>query len=172
MPSDQAEHIWKKMHEAGAKYGLQSTAIMGMSHLRLEKGHTIPGHDFDASANLFEAGMGFAWDRDHTGFVGEDALKELEQSNPARRLVRFKTEGRSSITPASVMLAGNNEIGKMPSVHYSRVLDQTIGISFAENGEELVVDGKARIKTDEEIIEIDVIKGHSFFDPKGERMRG
>jgi len=56
----------------------------------------------------------------------------------------------------------------MPSVHYSRVLDQTIGISFAENGEELVVDGKARIKTDEEIIEVDVIKGHSFFDPKGE----
>ena len=172
VPTEQAEHVWKKLCEAGEQYGAQITAIMGMSHLRLEKGHTIPGHDFDATATLFEAGLGFAWDRNHTGFIGEDALKSLEQKRPERCLVRFKTEGRSSVTPTSAMLAGGKEVGDMPSVHYSRLLDQTIGISFVKNSKELVVDGKAQIKTDDGIVEVDVIEGHAFFDPKGERMRG
>ena len=101
MPSDQAVHVWEQLQKSGESHGLQSTAIMGMSVLRLEKGHIIPGHDIDASVNLFEAGMGFAWDRDHTGFVGEDALKALENQTPERQLVRFKTDGKSSITPAS-----------------------------------------------------------------------
>lgn len=60
VPAAKAVHIWKTLHETGAKYGVQTTAIMGMSHLRLEKGHIIPGHDIDATATLFEAGFGFA----------------------------------------------------------------------------------------------------------------
>lgn len=91
---------------------------------------------------------------------------------PERRLVRFKTEGRSSITPASVMMAGDEEVGKMPSVHYSRLLGQTIGISFAKNHKNLIVDGKVRIKTEDGVAEADVLKGYAFLDPKCKRMRG
>ena len=172
VPADCAEDIWKRLLEVGEPLGAQATAIMGMSHLRLEKGHIIPGHDTDADATLFEAGMGFAWDKSHTGFVGEDALRALADEPRKRRIVRFKVDGRSSVDPTSVMLAGDREVGKMPSVHYSRVLDQTIGISLAENDPELVIDGKARIKTEDRIVEVDVLKGHSFWDPKGERMKG
>ena len=165
MPSGNAVDIWKALHDTGEKYGAETTAIMGMSHLRLEKGHIIPGHDIDGTATLFEAGLGFAWDRNHKGFVGEEALLNLEKAPLKRKLVRFKTEGRSSISPTSILMAGDQEAGRMPSVHYSRVLGQTIGISFAENHDALVTNGKAKIKTGDEIVEVDVIKGHSFFDP-------
>lgn len=171
MPSQKAETVWRALHEQGEQYGAQSTAIMGMSHLRLEKGHVIPGHDFDETTTFFEAGFGFAWDREHSGFVGEDALKRMVDERPERRLIRFKTEGRSSITPTSVLMAGDDEVGKMPSVHFSRVLGQTIGISLAENRDDLIKDGNVQIKTDDGLVEAQVLKGHSFFDPKGERMR-
>ena len=171
MPSDQAETVWTAVHHVGQPLGLKTTAIMGMSVLRLEKGHVIPGHDFDASANLFEAGLGRAWDRNHTDFVGEAALKALENAAPERRLIRFKKNGKSSISPSSMMLAGDVEAGKMPSVHYSYVLDQTIGISLAQNRDDLIVDGKVTIMTDDGPVKADVLDGHAFFDPKGERMR-
>jgi sarcosine oxidase subunit alpha len=171
MPAAQAEYLWKALEDAGEKYGIQKTAILGMSHLRLEKGHILPGHDTDATTTLFEAGLGFAWDRSNKGFVGEDALRRLEKDTPNRRLVRFKVDGRSSVTPASELVVGDRVVGRMPSVHYSRVLDQTIGISLAESCEGLISDGKATIRTDDGIVEAEVIKEHAFFDPAGERMK-
>ena len=171
VPSGEAVKIWNKLRGAGELYGAKPTAIMGMSVLRLEKGHIIPGHDIDGTANLFEAGMSFTWDRGHTGFVGEDALKALENNTPERRLVRFQTQGKCAISPAGIMMAGDEEVGKMPSVHYSHILDKTIGISFAKNHKNLITDGKVRIKTEDGIVGAEVLKGYSFFDPKGKRMR-
>jgi len=171
MPSGQAEHIWNVLMQAGEPFGVKMTAILGMSHLRLEKGHVLPGHDIDANTNLFEAGLGFAWDRSNEGFVGEEALKALEHQPRKRRLVRFKVDGRSSITPSSVMIADGDPVGRMPSVHYSQILDQTIGISLAEARDDLVVADKAKVQTDDGIVEVDVIKTHAFFDTEGARMK-
>ncbi|MFK7957574.1 MAG: aminomethyltransferase family protein [Lysobacterales bacterium] len=171
VPAAQANHLWRALEKAGQPFGIQKTAILGMSHLRLEKGHILPGHDTDAKTTLFEAGLGFAWDRKNRGFVGEAALKQLEQETPKRRLVRFSVDGRSPITPACKLVVGDRTVGSMPSVHFSRALNKTIGISLAEQCDGLVTDGEVSIKTDEGLVAAHVIKGHAFFDAAGKRMK-
>lgn len=63
---------------AGSAHGLRPIGTEALLTCRLEKGHILPGIDTDGNTTLFEANLGWLWDRSNEDMVGGPMLRLLE----------------------------------------------------------------------------------------------
>ena len=89
-PAEQAVHVYDRIVEAGAKFGLVHAGLRALGSLRMEKGYRDYGHDLDNTDDPYETGLGFAVDlKKPDGFIGKEALLERKARGPLqRRLVQ------------------------------------------------------------------------------------
>src|SRR5580765_7335169 len=93
--------------------------------LRLEVCYPLHGNDIGPQWDAISSGLGWACALD-TGFIGSDALREVKEAGPERRLVPF-TMLEQAIPRQGMSIEGGGEV---TSGSLSPMLDVGIGLGY------------------------------------------
>jgi aminomethyltransferase len=87
--NNEVEHIWNRVFEAGASFGIKPIGLAARDTLRLEMGFCLYGNDINDTTSPFEAGLG--WITKFTKeFVNSEKLKTEKELGTVRKLVGFE----------------------------------------------------------------------------------
>jgi aminomethyltransferase len=92
--ASKAGYVWDELLKAGSAFGLKPAGLGARDSLRFEPGLALYGHEIDADINPYEARLGWVVKLDKGDFVGREALKQIKEAGPARRLAGFEITGR------------------------------------------------------------------------------
>jgi aminomethyltransferase len=139
-PADVPE-LWDALVAGGAR----PAGLAARDTLRLEVGYHLYGNDLTEERGPIEAGLGWAC-KEHTGFIGADAVRAARDNGPADRLVAFTLE--TGIPRQGNPIAGG---GVVTSGTISPSLGHGIGMGYvpaalAAEGTWLEIDGRGRTR--------------------------
>jgi len=125
-----AEHIWNKVFEAGATFGIKPIGLAARDTLRLEMGYCLYGNDINDTTSPIEAGLG--WITKFTkDFVNAEALAKEKEEKPTRKLVAFELDERGIPRQGYDIVDENgNVIGVVTSGTMSPCLQKGIGMGY------------------------------------------
>ena len=83
-PAEQAVHVYDRLVEAGAAFGLRHAGLKALASLRMEKGYRDYGHDIDNTDSVLEAGLGFAVDARQAGRLHRPRRRARARRRPGR----------------------------------------------------------------------------------------
>src|SRR5690606_9207398 len=142
--NSEVEHIWNKVFEAGAAYGIKPIGLAARDTLRLEMGYCLYGNDIDDTTSPIEAGLGWITKFSKT-FTNSEALKNEKEQGPKRRLVGFELNERGIPRHGyDIVDANGHKIGNVTSGTMSPSLGKGIGLgyvptAFSEIGSEIFI---------------------------------
>ncbi|MGO8718294.1 MAG: glycine cleavage system aminomethyltransferase GcvT [Acidobacteriaceae bacterium] len=90
IPSDEATttRVWQQILDAGHEFDIVPCGLGARNTLRLEASMPLYGHEITEETNVFETGLDRFCKLDKPEFLGQAALKKLQQSGaPQRKLV-------------------------------------------------------------------------------------
>lgn len=150
-PPEVALDLWNALLEAGSAHGIRPVGLGARDTLRLEVAYPLYGHELADDINGYEAGLGWAIKLKAADFIGRDALREIKQNKPARRLVGLEMLDRGIPRAGYAVLNLGETVGTVTSGTHSPSLGRPIGVALvpaqlAAAGTELDVDirGQAR----------------------------
>ena len=80
--------VWQEILDAGREFEIVPCGLGARNTLRLEASMPLYGHEITEDTNVFEAGLDRFCKLDKPEFLGQDALKKLQQDGgPQRKLV-------------------------------------------------------------------------------------
>ena len=128
--NEDAMHIWSKVFEAGAAFGIKPIGLAARDTLRLEMGYCLYGNDIDDKTSPIEAGLG--WITKFTkDFVNARALAKEKEQKPSRKLVAFELDERGIPRQGYAIVDENkNPIGTVTSGTMSPCLQKGIGMGY------------------------------------------
>ncbi len=131
--TDDAVAVWTELLDRGHQVGAMSAGLGARDTLRLEAAMPLYGHELTEETNPFQAGLSFAVDLDERDFIGQEALRELQQDRQQLRRVglllatrRVPREGYLVTTPAG------DEVGWITSGTHSPTLGQPIAMAYLD----------------------------------------
>ncbi|MDH5273919.1 MAG: FAD-dependent oxidoreductase, partial [Gammaproteobacteria bacterium] len=133
IPADQAVHVYDKVVEAGAKFGLVHAGLRALGSLRMEKGYRDYGHDLDNTDDPYETGLGFAVDLHKPGgFIGKEALLARKAQGPLqRRLVSVLVQDpEPQMFHAEIVRRDGKAVGYVRAASYGHTLGGAVGLAF------------------------------------------
>lgn len=147
-PADSGE-LWDLLFDEGKKFGIMPAGLGARDTLRLEMKYALYGNDIDASTNPIEAGLGWITKIDKGDFIGRDALAEVQESKPVRRLVAFVMEERGIPRHGYDIYCNDTCVGQVTSGTLSPSLEIGIGTGYvlrdcSKTGQELLIDTRGR----------------------------
>lgn len=124
------KHVWEKVFEAGASFGIKPIGLAARDTLRLEMGFCLYGNDIDDTTSPLEAGLG--WITKFTkDFVDSDFLKNQKEAGVTRKLVAFEMVDRGIPRHDYPILdASGAVIGKVTSGTMSPSMKLGIGLGY------------------------------------------
>ena len=124
------KHVWDKVFEAGASFGIKPIGLAARDTLRLEMGFCLYGNDIDDTTSPLEAGLG--WITKFTkDFVDSDFLKNQKETGVTRKLVAFEMVDRGIPRHDYPILdASGAVIGKVTSGTMSPSMKLGIGLGY------------------------------------------
>lgn len=128
--NEEVKHIWDKVFEAGAEYGIKPIGLAARDTLRLEMGYCLYGNDINEETSPFEAGLG--WITKFTkDFVNSEALAKEKERGPERKLVAFELDDRGIPRHDYDIVDGQGKkIGTVTSGTMSPSLGKGIGLGY------------------------------------------
>ena len=124
-------HVWEKVLETGAPYGIKPCGLGARDTLRTEVCYPLYGHELDEETTPIEAGVGFFVSLDKGEFIGRSVLAEQKANGVKKKLVAFKMTGKSAPPrPHYKIYSGEKEIGIVTSGTQSPSLGIGIGMGF------------------------------------------
>ena len=128
--NDEVEHIWNKVFEAGASFGIKPIGLAARDTLRLEMGFCLYGNDINDTTSPFEAGLG--WITKFTKeFVNSQKLKEQKELGVTRKLVGFELIDRGvPRQDYEIVDKDGNTIGIVTSGTMAPSLNKGIGLGY------------------------------------------
>ncbi len=136
IPTEQAVHVYDRLTEAGAAFGLRHAGLKALASLRLEKAYRDYGHDIDNTDTVLEAGLGFAVDLDKpSGFVGKDAVLAQKAAGPLKkRLVQvLVTDPEPLLFHAEILRRNGVAKGYVRAASYGHTLGGAVGLAMIED---------------------------------------
>lgn len=136
VPTEQATHVYDRLVEAGARFGLKHAGLKALASLRMEKGYRDYGHDIDNTDHVLEAGLGFAVDLQKPGgFLGKEAvLARKAQGALKRRLVQVLLKDPEPLLfHAEVVLRDGKQVGYVRAASYGHTLGGAVGLAMVES---------------------------------------
>jgi aminomethyltransferase len=124
------KHVWDKVFEAGASFGIKPIGLAARDTLRLEMGFCLYGNDIDDTTSPLEAGLG--WITKFTkDFVDSEFLKNQKEVGVARKLIAFEMVDRGIPRHDYPILdASGATIGKVTSGTMSPSMKLGIGLGY------------------------------------------
>ncbi len=177
IPAEQSVHVYDKVVEAGAQFGLVHAGLRALGSLRMEKGYRDYGHDLDNTDDPYETGLGFAVDlQKPDGFIGKEALLERKAKGPLqRKLVSLLVKDPGPLMfHAEVVWRDGVAVGYVRAASYGHTLGGAVGLAFLEP--KRVVD-EAYLNSGTWEVEVNgkrypcVVSARPLYDPKAERIR-
>jgi 4-methylaminobutanoate oxidase (formaldehyde-forming) len=138
VPTEQAVHVYDRIAEAGAAFGLRHAGLKALASLRMEKGYRDYGHDIDNTDSVLEAGLGFAVDLDKPGgFIGRDAVVAHKAAGPLRRrLVQVLVDDPEPLMFHGEVVHRNDcAVGYVRAASYGFTLGGAVGLVMLEAGQ-------------------------------------
>ena len=128
--NDEVEHIWNKVFEAGAAFGIKPIGLAARDTLRLEMGFCLYGNDINDTTSPLEAGLG--WITKFTKeFVNSEALKAQKENGVHRKLVGFELIDRGvPRQDYEIVDKDGNTIGIVTSGTMAPSLNKGIGLGY------------------------------------------
>jgi len=134
---------------------LRPAGLGARDTLRLEAGMPLYGHELGESLDPLAAGLDFAvtLDKDEREkgepFIGQQALKRIAETGPARRLVGLAMEGRRTPREGMSILKDGTAVGTVTSGCLSPTLGHPIAMAYIETahageGQTLAIDFGSR----------------------------
>ncbi|MDE2455556.1 MAG: FAD-dependent oxidoreductase [Burkholderiales bacterium] len=135
IPAEFALHVFERLVEAGAAFGLKHAGFHALNACRTEKGYLHWGHDIGIEDTPLEAGVGFtcAWDKPG-GFVGREALlAQKAQGIPHKRLLQFKlADANELLYHEEPIFADGEAVGVTTSGMYGHRVDASLGMGYVK----------------------------------------
>lgn len=124
------KHVWDKVMEAGAAFGIKPIGLAARDTLRLEMGFCLYGNDIDDTTSPLEAGLG--WITKFTkDFIDSEFLKKQKEEGVKRKLVAFEMVERGIPRhDYPIQDASGNVIGKVTSGTMSPSMKAGIGLGY------------------------------------------
>ena len=128
--NEDVNHVWDKVFEAGAAFGIKPIGLAARDTLRLEMGFCLYGNDIDDTTSPLEAGLG--WITKFTkDFTDSDFLKKQKEEGVKRKLVAFEMVDRGIPRHDYPILDSNGTvIGKVTSGTMSPSMKIGIGLGY------------------------------------------
>jgi len=128
--NENALHIWNKIFEAGAPYGIKPVGLAARDTLRLEMGFALYGNDINDTTSPIEAGLG--WITKFTKeFTNSANLKAQKEAGVKRKLVGFEMVDKGIPRhDYEIHDAKGNKIGIVTSGTQSPTLNTAIGMGY------------------------------------------
>lgn len=144
VPAEHAQHVWRTLLEAGEDRGLKPAGLGARDTLRLEAGLCLHGNDITEETNPYEAGLGWLVKLDKGEFVGREALREIREHGPERKLVGFVATERGIPRHDDILQSPEGSaIGVVTSGSQSPILDTGIGLGYVPNEPPYTEPGRA-----------------------------
>jgi aminomethyltransferase len=128
--NEDVNHVWDKVFEAGAAFGIKPIGLAARDTLRLEMGFCLYGNDIDDTTSPLEAGLG--WITKFTKeFTDSDFLKKQKEEGVKRKLVAFEMIDRGIPRhDYPIVDANGTVIGKVTSGTMSPSMKLGIGLGY------------------------------------------
>jgi len=91
--NNEVAHIWAKVFEAGAAFGIKPIGLAARDTLRLEMGYCLYGNDINDSTSPLEAGLGWVT-KFNKDFVNSENLEKEKEAGSSRKLIAFELDER------------------------------------------------------------------------------
>ncbi len=142
VPPEDAPRIWNTLLEAGEAHGLKPAGLGARDTLRMEAGYCLYGNDITRDTNPYEAGLGWIVKLDSGPFVGHEALSEIHENGPERRLVAFVAQERGIPRAGHTLTTPAGEsLGPVTSGTQSPTLNTGIGLGYVPNDDAYTAPG-------------------------------
>jgi glycine cleavage system aminomethyltransferase T/glycine/D-amino acid oxidase-like deaminating enzyme len=138
VPTEQATHVYDRLIEAGAHFGLRHAGLKALASLRMEKGYRDYGHDIDNTDSVLEAGLGFAVDlKKPGGFLGKEAVEKKKAEGPlTRRIVQILLKDPEPLLyHAEIVRRNGKTVGYIRAASYGFTVGGAVGLAMIEAGE-------------------------------------
>jgi len=139
IPAEQTAHVYERIVEAGARFGLIHAGLKALGSLRMEKAYRDYGHDIDNTDTVLEAGLGFAVDlKKPGGFLGKEAVVAQKAAGPLRRrlLQILVKDPEPLMFHAEVVHRNGRGVGYIRAASYGHTLGGAVGLAMIDAGEE------------------------------------
>jgi aminomethyltransferase len=155
--NSEVKHVWDKVFEAGAAFGIKPIGLAARDTLRLEMGFCLYGNDIDDTTSPLEAGLG--WITKFTkDFVDGDTLKAQKEAGVSRKLVGFEMIDRGIPRhDYRILDAAGNVIGKVTSGTQGPSVKKAIGLAYV-TVENAAIDTEIFIEIREKGVKAKVVK--------------
>jgi heterotetrameric sarcosine oxidase gamma subunit len=180
IPTEFVAHVFERLIEAGAEFGLVPAGMHTMNNCRTEKAYRHWGHDMSDEETPIEAGLGFAvaWDK-KGGFIGREALlHQKARSVLSKRMVCIALEDSSAAAPMMYheepICRNGVIVGSTTSGAWGHRVNLSLGMGYVSNGggvtKEWIDSGRWEVELAWKRYGAKV-QLQSFYDPKGERIK-
>ncbi|MBL8359863.1 MAG: FAD-dependent oxidoreductase [Rubrivivax sp.] len=177
IPAEFALHVFERVLETGAAYGLKLAGFHAMNACRTEKGYLHWGHDIGIEDTPLEAGLGFtcAWDKPG-GFVGREALlAQKERGAPHKRLVQLALDDANELLyHEEPIFADGRAVGVITSGMFGHRVEASLGMGYVKMPHAVTADWIASTRFEVGIGDRRVgarAQLSPWYDPKGARIR-
>ncbi len=168
VPVDQAGHLHEVLRGTGAAHGMAYAGYRAIESLRLEKGYVYWSADVTPETNPIEAGLEFAVSFDKGEFTGREALLEVREAGPARRLATFTCAGFAPLVGGEAILYGGRVVGTTTSAGFGYTLGKTIALGYLP----MEIGDAEGFQIEAYGIGYDVVRGpRCLYDPRNSRMK-
>jgi heterotetrameric sarcosine oxidase gamma subunit len=152
--SEQATHVYDRLVQVGAKFGLQHAGLKALASCRMEKAYRDYGHDIDNTDDPYEVGLGFAVDLNKPdGFIGKEALLARKARGPlTKRLVQvLLKDPEPMLYHAEVIHRNGRPVGYIRAASYGHSLGGAVGLAMIETGEPITPDSLSAARWEVEV---------------------
>jgi glycine cleavage system aminomethyltransferase T/glycine/D-amino acid oxidase-like deaminating enzyme len=180
VPTEFALHVFERIAEVGAEFGLRFAGMHTMNNARVEKAYRHWGHDISDEDTPVEAGLSFvvAWDK-KGGFIGKKVLEKQRKRNiQPKRLICLALDDNSIRAPMMYheepIYRDGLIVGATTSGAWGHRVERSLGLGYVRND-----DGVTKDWLDAGTWEVEIAwqrypakaQFQGFYDPKGERIR-
>jgi len=164
-----ARHVYERLIETGAAFGIADAGYRAISSLRLEKQYLYWGSDITPDDTPLEAGLGFcvAWSKP-SDFIGRAALEAQREAGIKRKLTWFHAPGEAPLSGGEAIMHRGRVVGTVTSAGFGYAIGRTLAAGYLPT--ELAADAVFEIEALGEII---AVSRHDrpLYDPGGARLR-
>jgi len=176
IPTAFALPVYDAVIDAGRAHGLKHCGYHTLNSLRIEKAYRDWSHDIGPDDNPLQAGLAFtcAWHKPG-GFIGREALLELRDKVPERRLAQFLLEDPEPMLYHNEPIHRDGElVGYTTSGMYGHTLGGAVALGYVENpagaSGDVVSSGRYEIQVASRRVPARVSL-KPMYDPTNSRMR-
>jgi aminomethyltransferase len=124
-------HLWKKILEIGAPFGIKPCGLGARDTLRTEVCYPLYSHELDEDTTPIEAGIGFFVSFDKSEFIGRKILADQKTNGISKKLAAFKMTDKSAPPRSHYPIWANGaSVGIVTSGTQSPSLNIGIGMGF------------------------------------------